>query len=105
MTDLRPSRQGVRRWTCGGLVASSPRPVTAGIALLVILVLGVANFNVLITGAPDAPTDTVTLVLLLLLLASAVVGHVVEAVLKRSRPDVYATIGERTPTEEAERVV
>jgi hypothetical protein len=105
MTNLRPSRQGVRRWPCGGFVASSPRPITAGIALLAILVLGVANFNVLITGAPDAPTDTVTVVLLLLLLASAVVGLVVEAVLKRSRPDVYATIGERTPTEEAERVV
>ena len=63
-----------------------------------------ANFNVLITGAPDAPTDTVTVVLLSLL-ASAVVGLVVEAVLNRSRPDVYATIGERTPTEETERVV
>jgi len=29
---------------------------------------------------------------------------VVEAALKRSRPEVYATIGERTPTEEPERV-
>ena len=79
-------------------------PISAGVALLGILVLGVANFNVLITGSPDAPTDTMTIVLPLILFGSGVLGLIVGAVLKRSKPEVYAQIGERTVTEEVERV-
>jgi hypothetical protein len=60
----------------------------------VILVLGVLNFNVLITSATDAPTDTMTVVLRLILLAGAVLGLVVGGLLKSRKPDVYARIGE-----------
>ena len=80
-------------------------PVAAGIALLAILVLGLTNFNVLITGSSDAPTDTMTVVLPLILFGSGIVGLVVGAIIKRTKPDVYRQIGERTPTEEAEHVV
>jgi amino acid transporter len=79
-----------------GLSAWSSKiaPATAGVLLLVILVLGVLNFNVLITSATDAPTDTMTVVLLLILLAGAVLGLVVGGLLKSRKPDVYARIGE-----------
>jgi amino acid transporter len=79
-------------------------PVAAGLALLAILILGVANFNVLITGATDAPTDTMTIVLPLILLGGGILGLIVGAWIKRSRPEVYARIGERTTVEEAEHV-
>ena len=59
-----------------------------------ILVLGVANFNVLITSATDAPTDTMTIVLPLILFGGGVLGLIVGAVLKSRRPEVYARIGE-----------
>jgi amino acid transporter len=75
-------------------------PALAGVLLTAVLVLGVLNFNVLITGLTDAPTDTMAIVLPLILLAGAVVGMLVGAYLKRNRPDVYAHIGERSPVEE-----
>ena len=59
-----------------------------------ILVLGVANFNVLITSATDAPTDTMTIVLPLILFGGGVLGLLVGAWLKRSKPEIYARIGE-----------
>jgi amino acid transporter len=74
--------------------SSQIAPALAGVALLVILVLGVANFNVLITSATDAPTDTMTIVLPLILLVGGILGLVIGAWLKRSKPDVYARIGE-----------
>jgi amino acid transporter len=79
-------------------------PLLAGIALVVILVLGVANFNVLITSATDAPTDTMTIVLPIILFGSGLVGMAVAALLRARRPEVYADIGERTPTEVVEHV-
>jgi amino acid transporter len=79
-------------------------PLLAGIALVVILVLGVANFNVLITSATNAPTDTMTIVLPIILFGSGVVGMAVAALLRARRPEVYADIGERTPTEVVEHV-
>ena len=79
-------------------------PLIAGVSLVVILVLGVTNFNVLITGLTDAPTDTMAIVLPLVLLGGAVLGLIVGAVLKRSKPEVYARIGERSPVEVAESV-
>jgi amino acid transporter len=78
---------GVGRWS--GTIA----PALAGVALLVILVLGVLNFNVLITSATDAPTDTMTVVLPLLLFGSGVLGLAIGAWLKSSRPAVYERIG------------
>ena len=79
-------------------------PLLSGIALVVILVLGVANFNVLITSATNAPTDTMTIVLPIVLFGSGIVGMIVAWVLKSTRPQVYAEIGERTPTEAAEQL-
>jgi amino acid transporter len=79
-------------------------PLISGIALVVILVLGVANFNVLITGLTDAPTDTMTVVLPIVLFGSGILGMAVAAWMRAARPTAYAEIGERTPTEVAEHV-
>ena len=87
-----------------GELRTAIAPIIAGLLLLAILVLGVLNFNVLITGSPDAPTDTMAIVLPLILLASGLLGMIVAARLKRSKPEVYAQIGERTVTEEVEQV-
>ena len=70
------------------------RAGVAGVAMLVVLVLGVANFNVLITSATDAPTDTMAVVLPLILFGGGVLGLVVGALLKSRKPDIYARIGE-----------
>jgi amino acid transporter len=69
-------------------------PFLAGVLLLAILILGVLNFNVLIAGATDAPTDTMTVVLPLILFGGGIAGLLVGARLKASKPDVYAGIGE-----------
>jgi amino acid transporter len=79
-------------------------PFVAGVCLLAMLVLGVANFNVLITSATNAPTDTMTIVLPVILFGSGIVGLIVAAVLRARRPEVYAGIGERTEAEAAEEV-
>jgi amino acid transporter len=83
-----------------GSWAATWAPAIAGVLLLVLLVLGVANFNVLITGLTDAPIDTMTIVLPLILFGGGVVGLIVGAVLKRSRPDVYERIGGGAGAEE-----
>jgi amino acid transporter len=87
-----------------GPVRTMIAPIAAGLLLLGILILGVTNFNVLITSSPDAPTDTMTIVLPLILIAAGVIGLIVGAVLKSSKPEVYAQIGERTPTEQADHI-
>jgi amino acid transporter len=74
--------------------ASRIAPAIAGVALVVVLVLGVLNFNVLITGATDAPTDKMTIILPLILFGGGLLGLLVGAVLKSSRPDTFARIGE-----------
>ena len=74
--------------------SSTVAPLIAGIALVVILVLGVANFNVLITSATNAPTDTMTIVLPIILFGGGIVGLALGAWLKANKPDVYAGIGE-----------
>ena len=79
---------GVSSWA--GTIA----PAIAGVALLVVLVLGVLNFNVLITGATDAPTDTMAIVLPVILFGAGVLGLAIGAWMKSSRPDAYARIGE-----------
>jgi amino acid transporter len=79
-----------------GLSAWSSKiaPGIAGVLLLVILVLGVLNFNVLITSATNAPTDKMAIILPLILLVGAVLGIVVGAFFKRNKPEIYARIGE-----------
>jgi amino acid transporter len=71
-------------------------PLLAGVALLVVLVLGVANFNVLITGSTTAPTDPVSVILPMLLLAAGVSGLTVAAVLRSVAAERYARIGAGT---------
>jgi amino acid transporter len=79
---------GVSSWA--GTIA----PAIAGVALLVVLVLGVLNFNVLITSATDAPTDTMAIVLPVILFGAGLLGLAIGAWMKSSRPDAYARIGE-----------
>jgi amino acid transporter len=74
--------------------AGAIAPAIAGVALLVVLVLGVLNFNVLITGATDAPTDTMAIVLPVILFGAGALGLALGAWMKASRPDTYARIGE-----------
>ena len=74
-------------------------PLVSGVMLAVFLILGVTNFNVLITSSTEAPTDTMSIVLPIILFGSAVLGMIVAAVIKRRRPDVYAEIGEPSPVE------
>jgi amino acid transporter len=83
-----------------GSWAATWAPAIAGVLLLVLLVLGVANFNVLITGLTDAPINTMAIVLPLILFGGGIVGLIVGAVLKRSRPDVYERIGGGARAEE-----
>ena len=57
-----------------GTWSSTIAPLLSGVLLIVILILGVANFNVLITSATDAPTDTMAIVLPLILFGGGVLG-------------------------------
>jgi amino acid transporter len=79
-------------------------PLIAGVLMLIVLILGVTNFNVLITSATDAPTDTMAIVLPLLLLAAAVAGVLTAAAIRARDPQRYNRIGERTAVERTEGV-
>lgn len=79
-------------------------PLVAGAGLLVILVLGVTNFNVLITGSTDAPTDSVSVILPIVLFGSGVLGLIVAAAIRSRMPERYAHIGQRTAVEQAEHI-
>jgi amino acid transporter len=79
-------------------------PVIAGLGLLAILVLGVANFNVLITGSTDAPTDSISVILPIVLFGSGVVGLIVAAIMRSKAPQRYTAIGQPTQVEEAELI-
>jgi hypothetical protein len=61
----------------------------------------VLNFNVLITGATNAPTDKMTVILPVILFGGGILGLVVGMFLKSSRPQVYAGIGEGAGAEAA----
>ncbi len=83
----------VGRW------ASTIAPAVAAVLLLVVLVLGVSNFNVLITGAIDAPTNVMAIVLPAILFGGGIVGLIVGALLKSRRSDVYRRIGKGADAE------
>ncbi|HKH78365.1 MAG TPA: hypothetical protein VKA51_15510 [Rubrobacteraceae bacterium] len=53
-----------------------------------------------ITGLTAAPIDTMTVMLPLILFGGGIVGLIVGAFLKRSRPDVYERIGGGAGAEE-----
>jgi amino acid transporter len=72
-------------------------PGLAGVALLGIFVLALSNFNVLITGLQDAPTDDRTIILPAILIGGGLIGLAVGAFLRARKPDVYARIGEMAP--------
>jgi amino acid transporter len=86
-----------------GRWSSTIAPGLAGVLLLVVLVLGVTNFNVLITGAIGAPIDTMTIVLPVILFGGGIAGLVVGALLKRRRPEVFARVGEGANAEGSSR--
>ncbi|MBA2691562.1 MAG: hypothetical protein H0U65_03590 [Rubrobacter sp.] len=71
----------------------SVAPALAGVLLVVILVLGVANFNVLITGAMNAPTNVMAVILPGILFGGGILGLLVGYRIKRGRPEVYDRIG------------
>ncbi|HEU4656561.1 MAG TPA: APC family permease [Capillimicrobium sp.] len=79
-------------------------PIIAGILLLGILILGVTNFNVLITGMIDAPTDSASIILPLLLLGAGLLGMLVALAIRSVDPERYRMIGERTAVERIEHV-
>jgi amino acid transporter len=66
-------------------------------ALGVLLLMAATSFAV---GLTEAPIDTMTVVLPLILFGGGIVGLIVGAVLKRSRPDVYERIGGGAGAEE-----
>ncbi|HST42299.1 MAG TPA: APC family permease [Conexibacter sp.] len=82
-----------------GIWRSRVAPGVAGVLLVVILILGLSNFNVLITSAIDAPTDDMTIVLPAILFGGGLLGLLVGAWMKSARPEVYAQIGEPSPEE------
>lgn len=69
-------------------------PAIAGVLLTGIFILALSSFNVLITGAPGAPLDDRTIILPAILIGGGLIGLATGAYLKRSKPEVYARIGE-----------
>ena len=69
-------------------------PGIAGVLLLVVFFTVLSNFNLLITGVPDAPGDSRSVILPAILLGGGVLGMIVGAIIRSTRPDVYARIGE-----------
>lgn len=69
-------------------------PALAGVGLTAVFFIVLSNFNLLITGVPDAPGDSRSVILPAILIGGGIVGLIVGAVLRTSRPDVYARIGE-----------
>lgn len=79
---------GLSRWS------SFVAPAIAGVLLTVVLILGVTNFNVLITSSTEAPLTTAAVVLPVILFSAGAIGMIVGLVIKRRRPEVYAAVGE-----------
>jgi amino acid transporter len=69
-------------------------PAVAGALLLIVLVLGVANFNVLITGSTEAPVNAMAVVLPAILFGGGAVGLAVGSLFKRRNPEIFASVGE-----------
>ncbi|MQA72800.1 MAG: amino acid permease [Solirubrobacterales bacterium] len=69
-------------------------PALAGVLLSAVFVIALLNFNVLITGLQDAPTDDRTIILPAILIGGGLIGVGVGAWLRAKRPEVYARIGE-----------
>jgi amino acid transporter len=72
---------------------TSIAPILAGVLLTALFVVVLLNYNVLVTGATDAPLDEKTVIFPAILLVGGVIGLAVAASLRTSKPDVYARIG------------
>ena len=68
-------------------------PILAGLAFAVIFVIALLNLNVSITGLTDAPLDDLTIILPACMIGFALIGCIVGAILRSSRPDIYEQIG------------
>ena len=66
----------------------------AGICLAAIFIVALLNFNVLITGATDAPLDEKAIILPAIVIGGGALGMLLGRWLRTSRPEVYARIGE-----------
>lgn len=84
----RHPQQEPGRW------ASVAAPTTASVLLLIVIVLGVANFNALITGAIGAAANAMATVLPATVFGGGTVGLMVGAVLRYRRSDAYRRLGE-----------
>ena len=69
-------------------------PALAGTLLTALFILVLTQFNTLITGLPDAPTDDRSIILPAILIGGGIIGLLVGLWIKSSRPDVYERIGE-----------
>jgi amino acid transporter len=69
-------------------------PALAGLGLTMVFFLVIDNFNLLITGIPDAPTDDRSIILPAILIGGGIIGMIVGLIIKSTRPDVYERIGE-----------
>lgn len=71
-------------------------PIVSGVALLVVFVLILVNFNVLLTSDPTAPPTATTFILPAIVIVPGILGIVWGVVLKKRNPRVYAQIGHGT---------
>ncbi|UJA19829.1 APC family permease [Thermoleophilia bacterium SCSIO 60948] len=69
-------------------------PAISGVLLTAIFILALANFNVLITSMQGAPLDDRAIILPAILIGGGLIGLALGAYLKRSKPEIYARIGE-----------
>jgi amino acid transporter len=76
-----------------GLFPARIAPLLAGVLLLALFVVMLANFNVLITGAVGMPTSSLTLILPGILLLAIVAGICVGLRLRQRGGDTYAGVG------------
>jgi amino acid transporter len=80
-------------------------PTIAGLLMLAVSILGITNFNVLITSSTTAATGAMSIVLPVILLLAGLCGMAVAAWLRSRHPERYAHIGERTAVERVEHVL
>jgi amino acid transporter len=69
-------------------------PTLAGLCLAIIFIVALLNFNVLITGATDAPLDEKAIILPAILIGGGLAGMALGLSLRSRNPAVYARIGE-----------
>jgi amino acid transporter len=84
---FRKSKHKVTLWQ--GTIA----PAISGVALAVIFVLILANFNLLLTSDPTAPVSATTFILPAIVIIPGIIGIGWGLYLKKRNPKVYSQIG------------